>query len=126
MRRIAVLGALVVAPVLVSGCGLLAKQHDIRIEVTGSNKAEEVVYRFPGQTEKDAKTGNTTLVSSTDRQVPLPWSKTNRSGFGFVDLSAKAENGPVGCKITVDGREVERKQSTDGRTVKCHYSVPDS
>jgi hypothetical protein len=123
MRRVAVLGILALTPMLLaSGCGLFSS-HDVRIEVAGNGRADEIFYSFPGQVTK--QDGNVTNAPSVVRNVDLPWSVSAQTGFGFVDVTTRAGN-PITCRIIVDGREVLNRHGSAANGFPCHYSVQDS
>ncbi|WP_033323710.1 MmpS family transport accessory protein [Actinomadura atramentaria] len=92
--------------------------HKVRFEVTGSGKASQIMYTDPAATK-----------SVTVKNVKLPWSKelpfVPQAGAQMPFNLSAYTNGfmkPVGCRISVDGQELKRQDSTTTATCLAFYT----
>jgi hypothetical protein len=71
-------------------------------EVTGDVPSADITYTVAGET----------VETHTETVTTLPWTKeaTVKGLFkeGLVRITAGAEGGNVGCRITMDGKEIEK------------------
>lgn len=102
-----------------TGCGqLVGSRHDLTFEVTGSAPvAQELTVDPPGEQDGNAERRT---------QVPLPWSTTQTTGYGFARLSAVAEEGALTCRILDGDRVIAQASSDSDGTVTCHANVQDA
>lgn len=99
-----------------AGCGqVLGPRHALTFEVTGSAPiAQELTVDPPGEQDGNAETRT---------HVPLPWSTTQTTGYGFARLSAAAGEGALTCRILDGDRVIAQAYSGPDGTVTCHGNV---
>ncbi|MFH8533956.1 hypothetical protein ACH4GE_36770 [Streptomyces tendae] len=107
------LGTLPLAVFSLTGCGLFSQSWDVKLEVTGSDKAT-VTYVFAGGTE------------SKGSEQKLPWSRAQNVGYGFNSVGViNAAPGTV-CRIYVDGELEEEQKRPDAEGVlSCTANLQD-
>jgi hypothetical protein len=98
-----------------SGCGLLAEEHEVTFEVTGSGgPAQTIDYSVPGDTGNAA------------RNVTLPWTTTRTSAYGIMNVQATpSKDTALTCRIVADGNEIAKTVGKPGKKVECHKIVND-
>ncbi|WP_160314869.1 MmpS family transport accessory protein [Streptomyces sp. SAI-097] len=107
-------GALSLAVLPLTGCGVFGDSWDVKMEVTGDRNAD-VTYSFSG--DNDGK---------TESDKKLPWSKTQNVGFGFNDIAVADATPGTTCRIYVDGELEDEQHGPDAEGhVSCSVNLQD-
>lgn len=107
-------GALSLAVVSITGCGIFGESWDVKLEVTGDGNAD-VGYAFSGDND-----------GRTDADRKLPWNKTQNVGFGFSEVAVTDAGPATACRIYVNGELKDEQQKPDANgLVSCSVNLQD-